>query len=197
MSESLITKKALGAAMKRLMSEQPFEKISVRDICDECGMNRNSFYYHFRDKQDLVFWIFDFEFIQKVRSTSYGDPFSLFETVAAYFYENRTYYLHAFSFTGQNCFSDYFTEVLTGLCTEQIEKYFGDGPDCELYARFTADTIRMTLVSWLSEDEIKPEKLTAMIREAFVTLSERGVQLFPDEIDRCRREREKREREEK
>ena len=49
----------------------------------------------------------------------------------------------------------------------------------------------------LSEDEIKPEKLTAMIREAFVTLSERGVQLFPDEIDRCRREREKQEREEK
>ena len=37
MSESLITKKALGEAMKRLMVEQPFEKISVRDMTDQTG----------------------------------------------------------------------------------------------------------------------------------------------------------------
>ena len=130
MSESLITKKALGEAMKRLLSAEPFEKISVRDICAACGMNRNSFYYHFRDKQDLVFWVFDYEFIQRVRSRSYAEPFELFETIAEYFGENRAYYVNAFAFTGQNCFSDYFSEVFTRLCAEQIEKYFGDGPNC-------------------------------------------------------------------
>ena len=196
MSESLITKKALGEAMKRLMVEQPFEKISVRDICAACGMNRNSFYYHFRDKQDLIFWIFDYEFIQKVRSRSYAEPFEVFETIAEYFYENRDYYVRAFAFTGQNCFSDYFTEVFAQLCAEQIGKYFGESPDSALYARFAADTLRTTLVRWLNDGaKIRPRTLTRMTKDALVSLSERGVKLYPEEVERCRREREKREKE--
>ena len=39
--------------MKALMEERPFAKISVGDICERCGMNRKSFYYHFKDKYDL------------------------------------------------------------------------------------------------------------------------------------------------
>ena len=35
------------------MIEKPFDKISVIDICEGCGMNRKSFYYHFKDKYDL------------------------------------------------------------------------------------------------------------------------------------------------
>ncbi|MGI5979497.1 MAG: TetR/AcrR family transcriptional regulator C-terminal domain-containing protein [Oscillospiraceae bacterium] len=196
MSKSLITKKALGEAMKQLMSEQPFEKISVRDICAACGMNRNSFYYHFRDKQDLVFWIFDYEFIQKVKSRSYAEPFELFQTIAEYFSENRAYYIHAFAFTGQNCFSDYFSEVFTQLCFAQIDKYFGEDPNAALYARFTADTLRMSLVRWLNDgDAVSPQLLTQITKRAFIALSERGAQLYPDEIADCRKRREQRDRE--
>ena len=58
MSDSNITKNALAASMKKMMRRRPFEKISVSDICMDCGINRKSFYYHFRDKYDLVNWIF-------------------------------------------------------------------------------------------------------------------------------------------
>ena len=58
MADSNITKNALATSLKKLMREKPFEKISVSDICDDCGMNRKSFYYHFKDKYDLVNWIF-------------------------------------------------------------------------------------------------------------------------------------------
>ena len=50
MADSNITKNALAASLKNLMREKPFEKISVSDICEACGMNRKSFYYHFKDK---------------------------------------------------------------------------------------------------------------------------------------------------
>ena len=43
------TKRALCTALKELMEEEPFQKISVADICARCDMNRKSFYYHFRD----------------------------------------------------------------------------------------------------------------------------------------------------
>ena len=63
MADSNITKHALAAALQELMTELPFEKINVAQICERCKMNRKSFYYHFKDKYDLVNWIFDTEFI--------------------------------------------------------------------------------------------------------------------------------------
>ena len=63
MADSNITKRALAEALKELMEEKSFSKISVADICGKCNMNRKSFYYHFKDKYDLVNWIFDTEFI--------------------------------------------------------------------------------------------------------------------------------------
>ena len=72
MADSSITKRALAQAMKDLMAKQPFAKISVGDICETCGMNRKSFYYHFRDKYDLVNWIFDSEFLASVQAAEFG-----------------------------------------------------------------------------------------------------------------------------
>lgn len=54
MADSNITKRALAHALKELMEEKNFSKISVADICEKCDMNRKSFYYHFKDKYDLV-----------------------------------------------------------------------------------------------------------------------------------------------
>ena len=59
MADSNITKRALATSLKELMLEQPFDKINVAQICARCNMNRKSFYYHFKDKYDLVNWIFD------------------------------------------------------------------------------------------------------------------------------------------
>ena len=56
MADSNITKRALASALRELMKEVPFDKIQVSHICDRCGMNRKSFYYHFKDIYDLVEW---------------------------------------------------------------------------------------------------------------------------------------------
>jgi len=58
MSESQITKKAISAALIELCGRKLFSKISVQDITKEVGLNRQTFYYHFTDKQDLLRWIY-------------------------------------------------------------------------------------------------------------------------------------------
>ena len=68
MPDSNITKRALASALKELMEDSPFSKISVSDICQACDMNRKSFYYHFKDKYELVNWIFNEEFIDFVNN---------------------------------------------------------------------------------------------------------------------------------
>lgn len=48
------TAKAIKESFLKLLNEKPMNKISVRDIVEDCGINRNSFYYHFQDIPTLL-----------------------------------------------------------------------------------------------------------------------------------------------
>ena len=41
-----LTKRAIRASFLKLLNERPLNKITVKDIVEDCGINRNSFYYH-------------------------------------------------------------------------------------------------------------------------------------------------------
>ena len=54
---SQTTKRALEASLKKLLLQKPLNKITINDITEDCGVNRMTFYYHFKDIYDLVDWI--------------------------------------------------------------------------------------------------------------------------------------------
>ena len=51
---SNLTEQAIKASFLKLLTERPLSRISVKDITDDCGINRNSFYYHFHDIPQLM-----------------------------------------------------------------------------------------------------------------------------------------------
>lgn len=53
---SQITKRAIEASLKNLLLKKPFDKITINDIAEDCGISRMTFYYHFKDIYDLVEW---------------------------------------------------------------------------------------------------------------------------------------------
>lgn len=53
---SQITKRALEQSLKNLLLQKPITKITINDITEDCGINRMTFYYHFKDIYDLVEW---------------------------------------------------------------------------------------------------------------------------------------------
>lgn len=64
---SLNTKKALAESLKNAMRKKAFSKITVKDLTADCGLNRNTFYYHFEDIYALLRWMLDHEAIQVVQ----------------------------------------------------------------------------------------------------------------------------------
>lgn len=48
------TRKLLYNALLDLMEKQPFENITVKQICDLAMVHRTTFYTHFQDKFDLL-----------------------------------------------------------------------------------------------------------------------------------------------
>ena len=52
--KSGLTEKAIKASFLKLLDERPLARITVRDITQECGITRNSFYYHYHDIPQLM-----------------------------------------------------------------------------------------------------------------------------------------------
>lgn len=59
---SQMAKKLLIDSMKELMAVKPLDKISVREIVENAGMSRHTFYYHFDDIYDAVKYMYEQEF---------------------------------------------------------------------------------------------------------------------------------------
>lgn len=53
---SQTTKRALEESLKKMLLKKPLDKITISDITEDCGINRMTFYYHFKDIYDLVEW---------------------------------------------------------------------------------------------------------------------------------------------
>ena len=48
------TQRAIAESLIKLLNERPLDKITIKDIVEDCGINRNTFYYHFEDIPSLV-----------------------------------------------------------------------------------------------------------------------------------------------
>lgn len=176
MADSNITKHALAMALRELMTELPFEKINVAHICERCGMNRKSFYYHFKDKYDLVNWIFDTEIIFLVRDedleTSYEKHWEFIEKICFYFYENHAFYRKALQIQGQNSFADHFREYSRPLLSARLTYLYANEPIDEFALDFFTDAIVCTVERWLlKKDCLPPEQFVEKIK----SLTEKGA----------------------
>lgn len=52
------TKDLLAASLRELTEKMPFERITIKDIVQNCGVSSTTFYHHFSDKYQLVEWIY-------------------------------------------------------------------------------------------------------------------------------------------
>ena len=51
---SQLTRKAIMKCTLELAEKKSLKKITVKDIADECGITRSTFYYHFSDIYDVL-----------------------------------------------------------------------------------------------------------------------------------------------
>ena len=71
-----LTKKALAEALRERLKTSKLENIRIRDITDDVGLNRQTFYYHFQDIYELLEWMFEEEAKKILLEESDGDDFA-------------------------------------------------------------------------------------------------------------------------
>ena len=87
---SQITKRALASALKELLEHKPLNKITIADITEQCGVNRQTFYYHFQDIYALLEWIYTTDAQRLLEGKRDGDTWQQgFLQVLEYIRDNR------------------------------------------------------------------------------------------------------------
>ena len=96
-SMSQMTKQALANSLKSFLQKKTLNKITIKDIVDDCGVNRQTFYYHFQDVYDLVDWIFHHDFERLLKDYSdYTNWHQGCRRILDYMQENRSLVLNVY-----------------------------------------------------------------------------------------------------
>ena len=92
---SQFTKKAIVETFLELLKEHSLDKITVKDIVEKCGINRNTFYYYYQDIYDLIDDVFDIETKKVLEDEKqYESWYEELLRVALFVVENRQAILH-------------------------------------------------------------------------------------------------------
>lgn len=96
------TKIMFADALLKVIENKELSKIRVLELCDLCKTDRQTFYYHFRDKYDLVAWIYESD-LQETFLADHNTPSKEQITFLLHRLKNRQYfYSKAFQDMTQN-----------------------------------------------------------------------------------------------
>lgn len=139
------TKKAIKTTFVKLLGERPLSQITVKDIVETCGINRNSFYYHFNDIPSLIDEIINetVDFIAKEYRPSRSVRRSI-EVTVSFSLEHKKEVLHLFNSSSKDVVEYYLSKLLHRVAFERVDHLC---LDCDI-----SDTDR-SLIAGIYENE--------------------------------------------
>lgn len=125
MNASERTKQLLAEGLKEMAATTPMRKIRVGELCERCGVDRRTFYYHFRDIYDLTAWIFD-ETIYAYYPIRSGRPSKAWLTrILSRFKEEAAFYRCALAEDTQNALGRHYLSRTVAMHSEVLLKAQG------------------------------------------------------------------------
>lgn len=160
----------LAEAMKTCMRTMPVEKITVKEIVQECGTTRQTFYRYFLDKYDLINWYFDKILLESFEHM--GEGTTVYEGLCKkfqYIEEEKLFFKAAFRNDQQNCLREHDFQLILAFYTRQIEDKTKE-PISEnlrfLLEMYCQGSIYMTVQWVLGERKSTPQEMAKALVSA-------------------------------
>ncbi len=148
-------KASLAENLRVLMGRKMFDKITIKQICDETGVIRATFYNYFEDKYDCLNWIVYMDLVQIASQNHHLDSAGLLDLALRNVEENLAFYRNAYLVTGQNSFEDMIRSNLAKLLLGYFEQNRNPStlpqyPN-ELLARYYAESVAFVIRQFVHE----------------------------------------------
>lgn len=122
-----ITKRAITESFRALLAVKPLDKITVRDIVEDCGLTRNTFYYHYEDVYDLLSDVLESE-IERALSVPAGGASweTMLLDMLSFLTDSPQIGRHIFQSKCQDAMRVYLSKVISELSDRYIEQNVRD-----------------------------------------------------------------------
>lgn len=150
---SCSTKQAFGAALKQMMSVKPVDKITVKDLVVICGVNRQTFYYHFDDIYDLLEWVFEEDASQVLpKSILKNNWQENVQVLFDYFSQNASFVLNVYNSNSRTYMLRFLKEHVHGCIRSYAEVVSElrniDRQDFDFVVEFYSNGVVGLLAQW-------------------------------------------------
>lgn len=173
------TKTAMKETFKKLLEKKPIEKIKIKDITSECGVNRMTFYYHFKDIYDLVEW----SLFEDAKSTLGGNiAFStwqegylkLLEAVK----QNKSFVTNVYRSIDRARSEDFIKELMSYLSINTIDKNAAESipeSEIEFISDFYDYALTATMIKWIQSGMKEEPEYIVYRADILITKGTNGI----------------------
>lgn len=120
---SEVTKRALASSLRKLLMKEPLDRITIKELTDDCGISRSAFYYHFQDIYELVEWTTFEKFGRKLsKSVEEGNWKEIIRTIVTDFDEDRQFVSTVYRYINFEMISKYVDRAMEKLMPMIMEE---------------------------------------------------------------------------
>ena len=147
------TKKVLADSLKDLLNSENFSKITISDITNHVGLNRKTFYYHFKDIYDLVEWIYVNEIVKELDIiNNYNDWQQAYLFITNYILKNKKFIIATYQLSSLNTFIYKETDkMILSILNKKVDNHNFTDKDKEFIANFYSHAFVGTLSDWVHD----------------------------------------------
>lgn len=161
------TKRLMADSLKKAMKTKPLSKITVTEIVKDCGINRNTFYYHFQDIYELLKWMLEEEAIETMKHYDLlADSEEAINFIMDYVEKNDHILNCAYNTIGNTEMKRFFYTNFIELVKSVIEQCAQEShvtlePNFKQFlCRFYTEALAGLLIEWMQNRETRNRKET-------------------------------------
>lgn len=160
---SEITKLKMCESLKVLLSEKTLDEITIKEIVDGCRLNRQSFYYHFSNINDIVLYMFSNEAKNAFSIRPNEEIKKCFIRALHYIDDNRKMFNNAFGSIDINIIRQSYYSSIAKYVRDRVESVVTALPvttnEKEFVIHFLSISVGSFIESWIyNEIKVSPEE---------------------------------------
>ena len=150
------TKKAICKSFLKLLNDKPLKQITVKDIVEDCGVNRNTFYYHFQDIPALIENILledSRRLLEENRNLESVED--CLYVIISFILDNRKAVLHAYKSANRDYFEQYQWKICEHLVDALLDRKLSDvkisQEDRRIITAYIKSLVYGVVMGWLAD----------------------------------------------
>ncbi len=161
------TEKMIQAGFKKLLRSKSFNKITVQDIADECGINRNTFYYHYQDIPSMLETLVNEEIsalIANSKGARYEDDM---DGILNYIHENASLIKNVYMYSRRDVFDKQLLSIIEHYARKSLQLEKVQKPLTDLEKKSIIEYCKMlyfgVIISFLSSNSMDMASLRSIL----------------------------------